>query len=193
MSAGRLSALLLDLDGTLLDTAPDMVGALNRLRAEEGRAALPFLAVRPHVSHGAAALVRFGFGTPEAVEFERLRRRFLALYEADLHSGTRLFEGFAAVLETLEARAIPWGIVTNKPGYLTTPLHAAGLIGREPGACVYAGDAERDIVAGRAAGMRTVAVRFGYLAVGEDPEAWRPDAVVARPAELLGLLDVTGA
>jgi N-acetyl-D-muramate 6-phosphate phosphatase len=216
--ATRHTALLLDLDGTLLDTAPDMALALNRLRHEHGRAALPFATVRPHVSHGAAALVRLGFGEPAADEFERLRRRFLALYFEALSDGTRLFPGCAALLDALEAQRIPWGIVTNKPGYLTTPLlatlgllaragcvvagdtvaerkphplpllHAAALIGRAPGECVYAGDHQRDIVAGRAAGMHTVAVRYGYLADGEDPAAWRPDAIVAAPGELLGLL-----
>jgi N-acetyl-D-muramate 6-phosphate phosphatase len=216
--AARHTALLLDLDGTLLDTAPDMAGALNRLRREHGHAALPFATVRPHVSHGARALVALGFGTPAPEEFERLRLRFLDLYAAELAGGTRLFPGCEALLEALERRAIPWGIVTNKPGYLTTPLlatlgllaraacvvagdtvaerkphplpllHAAALIGRAPGDCVYAGDAERDIVAGRAAGMHTVAVRYGYLADGEDPAAWHPDAIVGAPGELLGFV-----
>jgi N-acetyl-D-muramate 6-phosphate phosphatase len=212
------TALLLDLDGTLLDTAPDMALALNRLRLEEGRAALPFGSIRPHVSHGAAALVRLGFGTPLGAEFERLRLRFLALYAERLAGGTRLFPGCEQLLAAVEARGLPWGIVTNKPGYLTTPLlatlglltraacvvagdtvaerkphplpllHAAGLIGRAPGACVYAGDHERDIIAGRDAGMHTVAVRYGYLAADEDPADWRPDAIVAAPDELLALL-----
>ncbi|HUO95799.1 MAG TPA: phosphoglycolate phosphatase [Steroidobacteraceae bacterium] len=214
----RLTALLLDLDGTLADTAPDMTEALNRLREEEGRARLPFQDLRPLVSHGAAALVRAGFEVREGEEFERLRKRFLALYAERLAHGTRLFPGFAAVLETCEATRIPWGIVTNKPGYLATPLvatlglagraacliagdtlperkphprpliHAADLIGRAPSECVYVGDTERDIIAGRAAGMRTVAVRFGYLAVGEDPAAWQPDLIIDAPAELLALV-----
>ena len=219
MSGGtHCTALLLDLDGTLLDTAPDMAGALNRLRREEGREALPFVSVRPHVSSGARALVELGFGSPAPEEFERLRLRFLALYAEALSGGTRLFPGCEALLAALEARHIPWGIVTNKPGYLTTPLlatlgllaraacvvagdtvgerkphplpllHAATLIGRAPGDCVYAGDHARDIVAGRAAGMHTVAVRYGYLADGEDPAAWGPDAVVGAPGELLGFL-----
>lgn len=216
--AGRGHALLLDLDGTLLDTAPDMAAALNRLRCEEGHAELAFEAIRPHVSHGGAALVRLGFGAAEPAEFERLRRRFLELYRAGLATETRLFPGFPFVLQALESAGIPWGIVTNKPGWLTTPLlaalglasrvacvvagdtlperkphpapllHAAALAGCEPARCVYAGDAERDIIAGRAAGMQTVAVRFGYLAQGEDPAAWRPDGIVDRPADLLDWL-----
>jgi phosphoglycolate phosphatase len=212
-------ALLLDLDGTLLDTAPDMAGALNRLRVEEGREPLPFATLRPQVSHGALALVRTGFAPAEPAELERLRLRFLAIYREHLAGATTLFPGFAAVLERLEAAGIPWGIVTNKPGWLATPLvaalglaaraaclvagdtlaerkphpapllHAARLAGVEAGACLYAGDAERDIVAGRAAGMRTAAVRFGYLAPGEDPARWRPDAIAERPADLLDWLE----
>jgi len=219
VSAGALGrALLLDLDGTLLDTAPDMAAALNALRAEQGEPALPFEAIRPQVSHGGAALVRLGFSGADPERHERLRLRFLELYSRALAPGTRLFDGFEAVLARLEAERIPWGIVTNKPGWLTRPLlealglgrraacvvagdtlakrkphpeplwHAAALAGREPGECVYVGDAERDIIAGRAAGMRTVAVRYGYLAVGEDPAAWRPDAIVDAPGELLALV-----
>jgi len=214
VSTARARALLLDLDGTLLDTAPDMAGALNALRLEEGRAPLPFATLRPWVSHGGIALVRAGFGDIDEAGRERLRVRFLDLYRAALSGGTRLFEGFEALLARLDARSVPWGVVTNKPGWLTTPLladlglgrrvacvvagdtlavrkpdpaplvHAAALLGLAPGACVYAGDAERDIIAGRAAGMRTVAVRWGYLADGEDPAAWRPDVLAGAPSDL---------
>ena len=214
-AAPRARGLLLDLDGTLLDTAPDMAGALNRLLVENDRRELPFERIRPHVSHGAAALVRLGFGAPDAVEFESLRQRFLALYARDLSSGTRLFPGFETVLARLAAATVPWGIVTNKPTALTVPLleavgladsagcvvcgdtfperkphprpmlHAAATLGLPPDALVYVGDAERDIAAGRAAGMQTLAARFGYLAPGEDPRAWRPDGVIDRPEDLL--------
>ena len=104
----RAQALLLDLDGTLLDTAPDMAGALNRLRLLEGAPALPFATIRPQVSHGAAALVRLGFGSRDAAEFEALRLRFLALYRESLHAGTRLFPGWEAVLAAVDfgARAL---------------------------------------------------------------------------------------
>jgi phosphoglycolate phosphatase len=219
----RSGALLLDLDGTLLDTAPDMAGALNALLREEGRDPLPLPTIRPHVSHGSQALVQLGFGARDGAEFERLRRRFLDLYYDDLAThGTCLMSGFDAVLARLEQRGVPWGVVTNKPGWLTDPLmeqlglraragcivsgdtvaerkphpmpllHAASRIGRPPEDFLYVGDAERDIVAGRAAGMRTVAVRFGYLADGEDPAAWNPDGIVDSPAELLDWLEVGG-
>jgi phosphoglycolate phosphatase len=220
----RARALLLDLDGTLLDTAPDMVAALNAIRAEDGLPALPFAALRPFVSHGAAGLVGRGF--PDALDAARdaLRSRFVHRYRDALSHGTRLFDGCAALLARLEAAGVPWGIVTNKPGWLTTPLladlglatraacvvsgdtlavrkpdpapllHAAALLGVPPASCVYAGDAERDIIAGRAAGMRTVAVGWGYYAEGEDPRAWRPDAMVGEPRALAGELglDVDG-
>jgi len=217
MSASRIGALLLDLDGTLLDTAPDMVDALNRLRAEEGLSALPFETLRPQVSHGSMGLVRTGFeATGEA--FEALRGRFLDIYAERLAIHTRLFEGMAVVLERVEAAGLPWGIVTNKPGALTTPLlialglatrsscvisgdtlsvrkphpeplrHAARLIGRAPEACLYVGDAQRDIIAGREAGMTTVAATFGYLAAHEDAREWSPDHLIDHPLALLPLM-----
>jgi phosphoglycolate phosphatase len=208
-------ALLLDLDGTLLDTAPDMGGALNRLRAEHGFEPLPAERIRPVVSHGAMRLVALGFPAASGAEFERLRLRFLDLYAEHLAEGTRLFPGIEPVLESLEARDMPWGIVTNKPGWLTAPLlealglarraactvsgdtvaerkphplpllHAAALIGIAAERCVYVGDAERDIQAGRAAGMTTVVAAYGYLSVEDDPTRWQPDGIVSTPDELL--------
>ena len=209
------SALLLDLDGTLLDTAPDMGGALNLLRAEHDLAPLPAATIRPVVSHGAMRLVALGFPEAAGDDFETLRLRFLELYAANLAVGTRLFPGFEAVLDHLEAQGLPWGIVTNKPGWLTDPLlaalgldrraacavsgdtlaerkphplpllHAARLVGVEPERCVYVGDAERDIQAGRAAGMTTVVAAYGYIAADEDPRQWQPHGVVNAPDELL--------
>jgi phosphoglycolate phosphatase len=213
------SALLLDLDGTLLDTAPDMGGALNLLRAEHGLEPIPDAVIRPVVSHGAMRLVALGFPEATGDAFEALRLRFLDLYAANLAIGTRLFPGFEAVLDQLEARRLPWGIVTNKPGWLTDPLlaalgldrraacavsgdtlaerkphplpllHAARLLGVEPERCVYVGDAERDIQAGRAAGMTTVVAAYGYISAAEDPQAWQPHGVVHSPDELLEWMD----
>jgi phosphoglycolate phosphatase len=209
------AALLLDLDGTLLDTAPDMGGALNDLRMESGLEPLPAERIRPVVSHGAMRLVKLGF--PEAVDerAEALRLRFLELYAVRLASETRLFPGFDAVLAELEVRGLPWGVVTNKPGWLTDPLlealglarraacavsgdtvaerkphplpllHAARLVGVDPAHCLYVGDAERDIVAGRAAGMTTLVAAYGYIADDEDPLAWGPHGIVQTPQELL--------
>jgi phosphoglycolate phosphatase len=192
-----------------------MGGALNRLRAEHGREPLPGASIRPVVSHGAMRLVALGFPEASGDEFERLRLRFLEIYAANLAVGTRLFPGFEAVLATLESRGLPWGIVTNKPGWLTGPLlealdlgrraacavsgdtvserkphplpllHAARLLGVAAERCVYVGDAERDIQAGRAAGMTTVVAAYGYLSADDDPLRWDPHGIVQAPGELL--------
>jgi phosphoglycolate phosphatase len=216
----RAAAVLFDLDGTLLDTAPDMAGALNRLRTEEGRDPLPFARVRPVVSHGALRLVALGFPEAQGNEFERLRLRFLKLYSQDLCSHTRLFPGLDRLLAQFEADGLPWGIVTNKPAWLTDPLvaalgltdraccivsgdtvaerkphplpllHAAQVTGVAAGRCVYVGDAERDIVAGRAAGMQTIVAGWGYFDVEDDPLAWAPTGIAQRPAQLTDWLEL---
>ena len=211
--------MLFDLDGTLLDTAPDMIAALNLVRVEEGQPALPYDLARTQVSHGSHGLTKLAF--PELVggEFERLRMRLLDLYSANLASHTRLFPGFERVLETLERRSMRWGIVTNKPGFLTVPLLAAlGLDRRagsvvsgdtlpqrkphpaplllaaselevQPAQCVYVGDAERDVQSARAAGMPVLVASYGYLGPDDNPHAWRPDAHIDSPAGLIEWLD----
>jgi N-acetyl-D-muramate 6-phosphate phosphatase len=214
----RAQAILFDLDGTLLDTAPDMIGALNRLRQEEGVDPLPFAAVRSSVSHGAVRLVSMGFPAAHGEEFERLRLRFLRLYSENLADGTRLFAGIEPVLAAFEADGLPWGVVTNKPAWLTDPLmerldltrraccvvsgdtvnerkphplpllHAAAVTGVSPDYCVYVGDAERDIVAGRAAGMQTVVAAYGYLSQDDRPDSWHADGIIERPEDVVDWL-----
>jgi len=214
----RAHAILFDLDGTLLDTAPDMIGALNLLRQEEGLEPLPFGAARSSVSHGAVRLVTVGFPGAQGDEFERLRQRFLVIYSENLATGTRLFAGLEQVLAEFEAEGLPWGIVTNKPGWLTDPLlqqldltrraccvvsgdtvnerkphplpllHAAAVTGVSPDHCVYVGDAERDIVAGRAAGMQTVVAAYGYLAEHDHPQTWNADGIIQRPEDVMDWL-----
>jgi phosphoglycolate phosphatase len=211
---------LFDLDGTLLDTAPDMVKAINSLRAEENLAPLPFAAVRPQVSHGAAALVRLGFAQALDAEFESLRGRFLAIYRGCLAEETQLFAGMAQLLAALEHNGIPWGIVTNKPTWLTEPLlealglhtragsvvcgdtfeerkphprpllHAAAQVGVAPEKCLYVGDAERDIQAARAANMRSLIARFGYIGPTDDLESWSADGCIDSPHEILQWLEL---
>jgi phosphoglycolate phosphatase len=209
-------AVLFDLDGTLLDTAPDFVIALNALRDEEALPPLPASVIRPHVSHGSPAMIRVGFDiTAEHPDYERRRLRFLDLYAAVLGQGTELFEGMEEVLLALEGRGLPWGIVTNKPGWLTTPLLATlGLdrrvacaisgdttvrakpypdpllagardIGIAPGACLYVGDAERDIAAARAASMPVLVALYGYLGSEDRPELWGGDGSIACARDLL--------
>ena len=124
MSRRGVSGVLFDLDGTLLDTAHDMAEALNRLRESEGLERLPFERIRPLVSHGAPRMIRFAFDEPAGERYESLRRRFLDLYAGSIAVHTRLFTGFERVLDAVEGAGIRWGIVTNKPGWLTTPLLA---------------------------------------------------------------------
>ena len=211
-------ALLFDLDGTLLDTAPDMAAALNRLRAEQGHEPMPFDAIRPHVSNGARGLLAIGLGiTPEAADYDRLRERFLDLYATDLAVHTCLFPGLEALVDSLEARQMRWGVVTNKPGGLTHRLlealglvpavvvcgdelerakphpdpllFAAGKLRLLPSAIWYIGDHERDIIAGNAAHMPTIAGRWGYLD-GERPiEDWGATVVIDQPEEIASLLE----
>ncbi len=208
-AAQRLHGVLFDLDGTLLDTAPDLAAALNRTRADYGLPALPYAAIRPWVSHGSYALTRLGFDYAEgSAEFETARLALLDHYHAHVADDTTPFPGMAALLAGIEARGLRWGIVTNKPGWLTEPLlarlgldwcpacvvsgdtlperkphpapllHAAALLGCEPARCVYVGDAERDVAAGRAAGMQTLIASYGYIGPGEEPTRWQAHAIL---------------
>ena len=216
-----IRAVLFDLDGTFADTAPDLAYALNETLRRFGGAELPYERIRPHVSHGATALIRLGFGLePGGEGFEERRQVLLRVYQDNLCRDTRPFDGILAVLDALEASAMAWGIVTNKPSWLTDPLmaqlglaeragcvvsgdttptpkphpapilHACAQLGVPPAQCVYVGDAERDIEAGRRAGTATLAVRFGYLQDHEDPSAWGADGLIASPLGLLDWLDL---
>lgn len=212
-------AVLFDLDGTLADTAPDLAYALNQTLLRFERQPLPYATIRPVVSHGGIALIQLGFGiATDAPGFEQRRQYLLDVYAANLCRETVLFPGMAEVLEYLEARALPWGIVTNKPAWLTDPLiaamqldhragcvvsgdtcaqrkphpqpilHACQLLDRDPTDTWYVGDAGRDIEAGRAAGCPTVGALFGYLHPEDPPEAWHSDLMIETPAQLLELL-----
>ncbi|MGC3980224.1 MAG: phosphoglycolate phosphatase [Steroidobacteraceae bacterium] len=210
----RKQALLLDLDGTLLDTAPDMANALNVLLVEEGRAALPFADIRPVVSHGSSGLIRLAFGAPEENERQRLIKRFLTIYSDALAIDSQLFDGFAVLLEQVRTQGMRWGVVTNKPAWLTDPLleqlglhsqadcvvsgdtvserkphplpllHAAQLINVPPDQCLYVGDAERDIQSARAAGMASLVALWGYIAHTDQPHAWQADGMIEQPEHL---------
>jgi N-acetyl-D-muramate 6-phosphate phosphatase len=217
---GGIQTVLFDLDGTLLDTAPDLAAALNTVLAENRREPLPFESIRPAVSHGSVAIVRRGFGLESSdPAIEPLRLRLLEVYRTNISTHTRLFPGMAEVLDTLEARGLNWGVVTNKPGWLTQPLlvnlgllqraacvvsgdtlaqrkphpapmlHACALAGSEPQRCVCIGDAQRDIEAGNNAGMYTVVALFGYFQDNDRPQEWQANAMIDKPADLLAWLD----
>ena len=216
----RPDAVLFDLDGTLADTAQDLAYALNQTLLHYGRKPLPFERIRPVVSHGAIALLRLGFGLqPDDHGFEERRLFLLDVYKNNLCRETALFPGMAAVLETLESDRRPWGIVTNKPSWLTDPLieamhlqqraacvvsgdtcrnrkphpepilHACTGLGLAPEDTWYVGDAGRDMVAGRAAGCVTIGALYGYLHPDDPPESWQSDLHVDSPGQLLQLLE----
>lgn len=215
MAQRIIQGVLFDLDGTLLDTAPDMGATLNALLLEHGLPALPHEQIRPHVSRGSRALVTLGFGAATPAEHAPRIERFLALYSQRLAVDTRPFDGVLPLLASLESRGIAWGIVTNKPGWLAQPLlqtlnllararvvvcgdtlpqrkpsplpllHASEKLGLAPTACVFVGDAELDMLAARAAGMPGIGARYGYFGPADNPESWPTEAWIESPLDLL--------
>ena len=210
------AAVLFDLDGTLVDSAPDLAGAGNDMRVHRGLEPLPMERFRPMVGSGARGMVGIALQvTPEDAGYEALRDEFLDRYAARLTRESRVFADMLPLLAALEARPTHWGIVTNKAERYTMPLlkglgldqraavvicgdttphakphpapllEAARRLGLPPEMCLYVGDDLRDVQAGRAAGMRTVAVGWGYLGLGEPIERWNADHVVTSPQELL--------
>ena len=211
--------VLFDLDGTLVDSAPDLAGAGNEMRLHRGLPGLPLAQFRPMVGSGARGMLGVALRvTPQEASFAALRDEFLERYERRLTRESRVFDEMAPVLDALESRSLRWGIVTNKATRYTqavveglalaaraavvisgdtTPhakphpaplLEAARRLGVDPSDCLYVGDDERDVQAGRRAGMRTVAAAWGYLGEGQPIADWCADAVIDRPAELLQLL-----
>ncbi len=220
MNNRHIKTVLFDLDGTLLDTAPDLANALNAVLVANGLEAMSLEDIRPAVSHGGRALIELGFGIrPDNPGFEPRRVELLDYYENNIAQHTRLFPGMEDVLQHIEHRGLSWGVVTNKPGWLTDPLmaaldldrraacivsgdtlkqskphpapllHACSLVDRHPGQCLYVGDAERDIQAGRNAGMPTLVAMFGYLMEEDRPEDWGANALIHHPAEIIDWLE----
>ena len=213
-------AVLFDLDGTLADTAPDLAFALNETLTHFGRDPLPYEPIRDVVSHGGIALIRLGFGIePGDDNFETYRQFLLDIYKNNLCRETKLFEGMNELLSHLESENIPWGIVTNKPSWLTDPLmekmglhlraccivsgdtcernkphpdpilHACERSGVSPANCFYVGDAARDIEAGNAAGCTTVTALFGYIHDDDQPQQWQADYSISHPVDMIEILD----
>ncbi len=215
----EIKLVLFDLDGTLADTAKDLAHALNETLEKHQKPKMNFGAIRPHVSHGTVAMIRAGFGIEsDHPDFETYRQDILEVYLDNICRETTLFPEMDGVLETLESADIGWGIVTNKPSFLTDPLvekmrltsrtasivsgdttgnskphpepiiYACREAGIKPEYCLYVGDAERDIEAGKRAGTATVTALFGYIADHDKPEQWGADDMIHSPLDLLSLL-----
>lgn len=214
-----VKAVLFDLDGTLIDSAPDLAAAADKMRADRGLPSLPFSAYRPMAGAGARGMLGIAFSmTPEHPDFLTLREEFFSNYEQCMTHNTRVFDGVVDLVSGLLLQSLSWGVVTNKSMRFTDPLtraiplfasaktiisgdttahakphpapllEAARHLNLHPSECLYVGDDERDIVAGKAAGMQTVAATYGYLGNVTDPSNWQADVIINSPLELLQLL-----
>ncbi len=214
-----MRTVLFDLDGTLADTAPDLADALNNVRDMHGLNPMSFDVIRPIVSHGANALIYLGFELEPGDEgFDAIRKQLLDSYRENIANKTRLFPGMEKVLDKIESNGLNWGVVTNKPSWLTEPLlrelnlhqravcivsgdttskrkpdpepmlFACQMAGSHSDECLYIGDAERDIEAGRRAGMKTLTALFGYIGDHDKPDLWGADGMIDQPEEILNWL-----
>lgn len=217
-----IAAVLFDLDGTLIDSAPDLGAAADQMRTDRGLPSLEQEHYRPMAGAGARGMIAVAFGiTPSDDEFEGLKEEFLANYERCMTQRTCAFDGVVHLIDNLQRRPMTWGVVTNKAQRFTVPLtramrlfdgasvvisgdttahakphpepllEAARRIGVAPKNCLYVGDDERDIIAGLAAGMGTVAATYGYLGSRSDTAQWGAHAAINSPLELLQLLALT--
>ena len=218
-----INTILFDLDGTLVDTAPDLGHALNIQLERHGRKPLSDSTIRPFASHGSKGLLGLGFGiTPKDADFLAKREEYLNIYDEVFTRSPKLLDGMAALLQAIENKGLKWGIVTNKPRRFTnrliesmglhlrpacvvsgddapqpkpspaTLLLACNQIDVKPEHCIYVGDAERDVQAAKAAGMKTVVALFGYIDSTDKPAEWGADAMIAQPKELLKILKKGG-
>ena len=213
--------VLFDLDGTLLDSAPDIVGAANELFAVYNKPQLTMEQLRPIAGEGTIVFIEAGFGyKPDEVEYKKLRDELFEIYHMRNHVDSKLFDGVEAILNDLNHRNIPWGIVTNKPEHLTTPLldrfpilqtthvlicadtlakakphpepilHACATVKRKPELSLYIGDHERDVIAGKAAGLYVIAALYGYIPDLALAKKWPADLFVESVDEIATLLKI---
>ena len=214
-------AVFFDLDGTLIDTAPDMGAALNQVLQRHGRSTVSESVYRAHVSHGSIALLKLGFPQLHPTDMNQLREEFLAAYDSNIAEFSSFFDGVEALLQELESANVPWGIITNKPEGLTLKLLEALAItsrccsivaadttthakphpapmrlaceraGVDAKKCAYVGDAKRDIDAGKSVQMRTFIASWGYIGTTDDIDSWRADQTLHTPMELLKHISLT--
>ncbi len=215
----HIDAVLFDLDGTLIDSAPDLGAAADKMRTDRGLPSLPLSDYRPMAGAGARGMIGVAFGlTPDDAGFGALKEEFFANYEACMTERTYVFDGVAELIAQIDRVGLKWGVVTNKSARFTVPLtrlmplfctaqtivsgdttphakphpapllEAAARLKIDASECIYVGDDERDIIAGLAAGMGTVAATYGYLGSGQAPLAWGAHAAIKSPSELLQLL-----
>lgn len=221
MKFDNVQAVLFDLDGTLIDSAPDLGAAVDKMRVDRGLSSLPLSHYRPMAGAGARGMLALAFGwTPDHPDYDQLKEEFFVNYEACLTERTFAFEGVSQLIQQLQDLKMPWGVVTNKSKRFTEPLtqgmplfssaavvisgdttphakphpapllEAAKRLNIDPARCVYVGDDERDIVAGHAAAMTTVAATYGYLGSKTDIRSWQAHAQIDAPLQLLNLLAV---
>lgn len=218
-----IKAVLFDLDGTLLDSAPDLVATLNYLRSGRGLSAMPVEELRHFVSRGAPGLIKAGMPPCDEEAFQTTRSEFLAHYADNSFIHTQPFEGIEKLLDELGRAGIPWGIVTNKPEFLTLPIvekagwsnmavavlcgdslkfskpHPAPVLaacekmGVLPGETLMVGDDKRDIEAGKRAGCYTALVTYGYATEQDCLDMQEHTAIIDGPADLLAMLDLSGS
>lgn len=215
----RPKAVLFDLDGTLIDSAPDLGAAADKMRTERGMPSIDYALYRPMAGSGARGMLQVAFGITEAhADYEAFKNEFLDNYQHAMTVKTTVFDGVNDMLSSLQQQGILWGVVTNKHQRFTIPLshqmalfktagavvsgdttpHAkphpapllegARLLGLPPQDCWYVGDDERDIVAGKAAGMVTVAANYGYLGEEANVLTWGADFVIHHPLEIAKIL-----
>lgn len=216
MTQHNINTVLFDLDGTLLDSAPDLANSLNNTLAKMGKEPVEYSAIREVVSLGGEAMVKLCFGiTPTHKHYQQIHADFRANYEENICVNTTLFPGIDELLKHIESKGHQWGIVTDKPEYLTLKvlkqiglfdraacivsgdsipfrkpspeplLHACQLINTEPENCIYIGDAERDIQAANSANIFSVAALYGYISKDTNPHTWKANYYINHPKELI--------